>query len=56
MTQTVYPKIFITIMQHLSSKKRPLRMYDGMALETLDFSIEPLIIANGMTGLESLFD
>ena len=43
-------------MQHLSSKKRPLRMYDGMALEVLDFSKEPIIQAEGMQGLESLFE
>ncbi len=39
-SQTVYPKIFITILQHLRSKNRPLRMFDGMAAETLDFSKE----------------
>lgn len=41
MTQTEYPKIFITIMQHLTSKKRPLRMFDGLAVEVLDLAKEP---------------
>ena len=55
MAQTVYPKIFITIMQHLSSKKRSLRMFDGMALEVLDFAKESCL-QEGMANFDTLFD
>ena len=50
MTQTTYPKIFISIMQHLSSKQRPLHMFDGLAQEVLDFKKEPAT-KNGMEPL-----
>ncbi len=39
----MYQKIFITIMQHLSSKKRPLYMFDGRASEVLDFKTEEML-------------
>ena len=55
MTQTVYPKIYISILQHLSSKKRPLRMFDGLALEVLDFEKEPKI-QDEATGIDKIFD
>lgn len=55
MTQTTYPKIFISIMQHLSSKQRPLHMFDGVAQEVLDFKKEPAT-KNGMEPLNLLYD
>ena len=42
-------------MQHLASKKRPLRMFDGMALEVLDFTKEPSL-QDGMGNLDKLFE
>ena len=54
MAQMVYPKIYIAIMQHLSSKKRPLRMFDGIAIEVLDFIKEPCL-QEGMGDLDKLF-
>ena len=42
-------------MQHLSSKKRPLRMFDGMALEVLDFDKEPCLL-DGTSGIDKLFE
>ena len=55
MSQTVYPKIYITIMQHLFSKKRPLYIFDGLASEVLDFMKEPAF-KHGMDPLNLLFE
>ena len=42
-------------MQHLSSKKRPLRLFAGLALEVLDMTKEPSL-QDGAAGLDKLFD
>lgn len=55
MSQATYPKIFITIMQYLSSKKRPLHIFDGLASEVLDFTKEPTL-KHGMDPLNMLFE
>lgn len=61
LTQPVYPKIFITIMQHLRAKKRVLRMFDSLPNEILDFDKERSLLRrdktrDGPNSLDVLFD
>ena len=54
LTVETYPRIYVAIMQHLKSKRRPLFKFDGQGpQEVLDFSKEPI---HCLESLDYLYD
>lgn len=46
LTQSIYPKVYITIIQHLVAKQRAIKMFDGNANEVLDFTKDDVRVVN----------
>ena len=54
LTQSIYPKIYISVMQHLAAKRQPVKMFDGNADEVLEFRKEDR--PPGNSDLDELFE